>query len=118
MTLKQKIIATILSVLLIGIAFYLVFVKYADTSLQQFENDYTNEKQQNHVILTTIPTTLERYKILNIVYEHEHIYAILHCDNGNLCVLPIAEAFIDPDLKNVNEGFLYREAGQIYIRAK
>ena len=110
MTLKQKFIAVFLSIMFIGITMYLLM------NYEQIIDNNAIVKSQ--YIIDTVPNTTERYKIVNIIYDHNYdkIYAVLHLDNGNFRVLQIEEAYIDPSLKNVNEGYLYRENMQIYIR--
>lgn len=114
MTLKQKFIAVMLSVIFIGSAIYLVLLNYNQSILiNSFESSINDE-----YILDTIPTTVERYKIINIVYAQNKVYAIIHLDNGNIKVVQINEAYIDSNLKNINEGYLYRDNVQIYIKAE
>lgn len=108
MTIRQKIIAGILSLIFIFMTIFLLnnYESFDDISLSS-STEYE---------INTIPTTVEKYKIMNVVYEKNNIYAILHLDNGNVKILKITEAYIDPNLKNINEGYLYRDGLQIYIR--
>lgn len=76
----------------------------------------TDDKEIN--ITNTIPYSLEKYKIVNIQYEHDKIYAIVVLDNGNIRIIEINDVYIDPNLKNINEGYLYRDSMQIYIKAE
>ena len=116
MSLKQKMIAVILSVLLLGTSFYLLFITYNQSAaIDRMEAEVT---APSPYILNTSQTSKERYKIMNIIYEKDVVYAIIHLDNGNIKVVQLDEAFVDPTLKNLNEGYLYRENGQIYIRAQ
>ena len=115
MSIKQKFIAILLSVIFIGLTIY--FIVYNQAALvTEIENADDKKEEESPYLLKNTPTTLERYKIINIVYDNQHIYAILHLDNGNIRVLQINEAYIDPVLKNINEGYLYRDNVQIYIK--
>ena len=69
-------------------------------------------------ITNNTPSILEKYKIINIQYNDNTIYAIVALSNGNLRIIEFNEAYIDPNLKNINEGFLYRDSMQIYIKAE
>jgi len=116
MSLKQKLIAVILSVLLLGTSFYLLFITYNQSeTINRMEAEVT---ATSPYILNTNQTAKERYKIMNIIYEKDVVYAIIHLDNGNIKIIQIDEAFVDPSLNNLNDGYLYRENGQIYIRAQ
>lgn len=114
MSVKQKLLAVFLSVVFLGMAFYLIFMNYGEMDMLQ---DIKNNEKVNYIIDNT-PTTVERYKIINITYEEQEIYAIVYLDNGNIRLIKFSEAWIDPNLKNINEGYLYRENGQIYIRTE
>ena len=87
-------------------------IEHQSQSIEQLTED------DSSFIIRANPQTNERYKIINIVYTNNHIFAIVHLDNGNIMVLPISEAWVDPELKNLNDGYLYRENNQIYIRVK
>lgn len=112
----QKLIAIILSIIFIGLTAY-YFILYNQASLiLGLEQAESQKVEDSTYLLPNTPNTLERYKIINIIYDTQHVYAILHLDNGNIKVLEITEAYIDPALKNINEGYLYRDNMQIYIR--
>ena len=90
-----------------------VSIEHQSQSIEKLTED-----EKSPFIITGDPKVNERYKIINIIYADNRIFAIVHLDNGNIMVLPISEAWIDPELKNLNEGYLYRENNQIYIRVK
>ena len=120
MSLKQKFIAVFLAVIFIVIGTYLLIINYGQAKLiKDIENEEITENQSASIY--SLPSSYsgqERYKIMNIVYSHNTVYAIIHLDNGNIKVLKITEAYVDPDLNDLNCGYLYRENGQIYIRSK
>lgn len=112
MTIKQKFIAVFLSVIFISITVYLL-LNYERVDMLDSLEELSNSSPY---LINTPANTIERYKIINIVYDHEKVYAVVHMENGNIRVLQITEAYIDPELKNINEGYLYRDSMQIYIR--
>ena len=114
MSVKQKLLAATLSVLFLGIAFFLLFTNYNEFLFIEGQQN-VNDK---YLITNSMPVASERYKIINIVFENEEVYAIVHLDNGNIKLIQFSEAYIDPTLKNILEGYLYRENGQIYIKAE
>ena len=114
MSIKQKLLAVFLTVVCLGIVFYTIFT-YSDNNILPTELKTNNDYEY---ILDHPPIAKERYKIINIVYENKNVYAIVHLDNGNLKVIQINEAYIDPSLIDINTGFLYRENNQIYIKAE
>jgi len=113
-----------MAIIFFAVTFSLIYFSYHQSStLDKLEAESETEivtgiKENNIYLLEAISGMNERYKIVNIVYSNSIVYAIVHLDNGNIKVIPIEEAWIDPELKNVNEGYLYRENNQIYIRAK
>ena len=114
MSLKQKIIASILLIIVIAAACYLL-INY---ELIKIIEPPIIDNEDNINITHTIPQTLEKYKIVNIQYANDKIYAIIALSNGNIRIIEFNEAYIDPSLKNINEGYLYRDSIQIYIKAE
>lgn len=117
MSVKQKLLATILTVVFLGMAFYLIFINYGELNLLN-DIDQAAHQSDHKYIIHDMPLTKEKYKIINIVYENDEVYAIVYLDNGNIKLIQFHEAYIDPGLKNILEGYLYRENGQIYIKAE
>lgn len=71
------------------------------------------------------PTVMgtERYKIIGSVMipkenkkDELEIGMIIHLDDGRTRVIAIPQAAREPELINVNEGYLYRVNGQIYLK--
>lgn len=115
MSVKQKLLATILTVAFLAVVFYIVFI-YFDECYILTNIDQVTHPANDIYIIHEVPLNKERYKIINIIYEGKKIYAIVHLDNGNIKLVPFSEAYIEPGLTNVLEGYLYRENGQIYIK--
>ena len=116
MPIMQKIIVIVITILVIIGACYF-FINYEImSSITTIEKDITNDDNIN--ITNIVPTTLEKYKIINIEHQRNRVYAIVHLSNGNIKIIEFTEAYIDPNLKNINEGYLYRDGQQIYIRAE
>ena len=115
MSVKQKLLAVTLSVLFLGMAFFLLFTNYNEFLFIEGRLNNVNDK---YLITETTYASSERYKIINIIFENEEVYAIVHLDNGNIKLIQFSEAYIEPTLKNILEGYLYRENGQIYIKAE
>lgn len=112
MNIKQKLIAIIL------ISIFIVLTTYLIARYNNVEIIRTPEEKQNPYIIDPIPSGVERYKIINITYTEDQVIAIVHLDNGNIKIISLEEAYIDPKLKNVLDGYLYRDNGQIYIKAE
>lgn len=111
-SLKQKIIVAVLLIVTIAAGIYLLvnyeLINIIDPAINDEEIDIT------HIV----PHSLEKYKIIDIQYTDNKIYAIIALDNGNIRIIEINDVYIDPNLKNINEGFLYRDSMQIYIKAE
>lgn len=109
MTEKAKKISYIIIVVLLAFVcadFFLSGTMHHDATAEQ------------SLILQSVPYTPERYKIVGVDYDGKKINFILHADNGQLKVLQVRELSIDKDVTSINSAYLYRENGQIYIRAK
>jgi len=113
MSLKQKVLVAILLIITIVAGIYLLINYELIHIIDPVAND-TDDINITHIV----PHSLEKYKILNIQYNNNKIYAIVALDNGNIRIIEFNDAYIDPNLKNINDGFLYRDSMQIYIKSK